>query len=160
MLEAVVIGLIGMLAIGEAVRLPHAQEFSGVLAYLIGPGSMPFMLGAVLIGLSLALVERERRLRRASGESGGPSLLARLSAARSSVGMYLAIAGVLLFYVLLLGTLPFPVLTLLFFLLFYGVNYAEQLRTPRVLLRVAVLSVVATVFIAYVMPLSLSMPLP
>jgi hypothetical protein len=160
MLEAVVVGLIGLLAIGEALRLPAAQEFPGALAYLIGPGSMPFLLGVLLVGLSLALVERERRLLKASEGRRGPSLFARLKAERASVGLYLAIAGVLLFYVLLLGRLPFPLLTLLFFLLFYGVNYAAELRTVRGLLRVAVLSVVATAFIAYLMPLSLSMPLP
>lgn len=160
MLEAVVIGIIGLLAIGEAVRLPRAQEFPGLLAYMIGPGFMPLVLGVVLIGLSLALVARERRLRRASGGDSGPPLRERIRAERSTIGMYLAIAGVILFYVLLLGKLPFPWLTLLFFLLFYGVNYAERLRTLRGVLRVAILSVVATAFIAYIMPMSLSMPLP
>lgn len=160
MLEAVLVGIIGLLAIGEAARLPHAQEFGGVLGYLIGPGSMPLILGLILVGLSLALVGRERRLRRAPGGSSGPTLLDRLRAERASVGMYLAIAGILLGYVLLLGRLPFPLLTLLFFLVFYGVNYAEQLRTFRGLLRVAALSLVATAFIAYIMPISLSMPLP
>jgi|OpeIllAssembly_1097287.scaffolds.fasta_scaffold48266_2 hypothetical protein len=160
MLEAVVIGIIGLLAIGGAVRLPRAQEFPGLLAYMIGAGFMPLVLGVVLIGLSLALVARERRLRRVSGGDSGPPLRERIRAERSTIGMYLAIAGVILFYVLLLGKLPFPWLTLLFFLLFYGVNYAERLRTLRGVLRVAILSVIATAFIAYIMPMSLSMPLP
>lgn len=160
MLEAVVIAIIGLVAIEEALRLPRAQEFEGILAYMIGPGFMPFLLGVVLIGLAIALVLRERRQRRASGGSRGPSLGERIRAGRSAIGTYAGIVGILLFYVLMLGRMPFHWLTLLFFLLFYGFNYAERLRSIRGLVQVGALAAAATTFVAYVMPMLLNMPLP
>jgi len=156
MFEGIVIGIIGLVVTVIALFMPHALEFKGILAFMIGPGFLPAMFGALLAFLALLLILGERKKIKTVKSSAADSKKAN----GSKTSTYIILVLIFAFYVLCIGKISFTVLTFIYFSAFYAFNYKDQLFKLKKVLKVAVLSVSATFFLAYVLPSVLQIPLP
>lgn len=160
MIDGIVIGLIGLFALVGALLMPHALEFKGVLGFMIGAGFLPAVCGATVVILAILLILSERKSRKGATKSAAAPSDAAVQERRSKITNYIIMLLIFGLFIFLMGKVHFTLLTFLYFITFYIFAYRNQLPKMKSILKVFILSIGATFFLAYLLPTFLQIPLP
>ena len=156
MIDGILIAIFGFSTMFAALSMPLALEFEGAQAFMIGPGFLPAIFGGVLgvLGLIRGVCAYKKR-------SGGASIQSSvLVKNRQKIVRYLVLTVIFTVFVFSIGTLPFRVITFGYFAVFYIFMYFDDIKRIGTAGKIACLSIGSTLFLAYLLPAMLQIPLP
>ena len=156
MIDGILIALFGFATMFASLSMPLALEFEGVQAFMIGPGFLPVIFGGVLGMLGLI-----RAVYGYKNGTGG-TLIAAFGVARNrqKIIRYLLLTLIFIGFVFSIGRLPFRAVTFGYFVVFYIFMYFDDIKRISVIGKIAALSIGSTLFLAFLLPAMLQIPLP
>jgi len=158
MLEGIVVTAIGSVILISSILLPENPiRFEGWLGVVVQAGFLPTILCLLIIVFGLKLILSNRT----------PAATERAMTEKADRGAAIRIAAVLgltTIYVVLLGIINFPLLSLFYFIIIISyLKFSENGRKSNwvsVFLKIVLISITFALIVAYLLPYMLRLQVP
>jgi len=158
MLEGIVVTIIGFIILTTSILLPENPiRFEGWLGVVVQAGFIPTILSLLIIIFGFKLILSNRT----------PAAVKRATTEKADRGAAIRIAAVLgltTIYVVLLGIINFPLLSLFYFIIIISyLKFSEKGRKSNwvsVFLKIVLISITFALIVAYLLPYMLRLQVP